>query len=175
MGSRHHDRAARGEEQLGQECGKRNQRDVALRGGQHLHMVAPAHVAHHYAVGGPVEVSGPEPFHHRDALLGQLGRHGRIHMLVGPAHIVASRAQQPGQGTHARARDANQVQFHRTSAVNSEESGAKGQEEQDRASISTAFAHLSTADFTGARIGDPGRQLRREGLDRQHELDTEVA
>ena len=159
MGSRYHDRTTGSEEQLGQKGGKRDQRDVALCGGQHLHMVAPAHVAHHHAFGGPVEIRGPETFHHCDVLLAELGRHGWIHMLVGTTHLVASGAQKPSQGTHTRSGDANQVQFHRLQPSTAENLAESGK--QDKIGpLSNVNRRLSTVDSTGAHTGDPAGPTR---------------
>jgi hypothetical protein len=51
-------------------------------------------------------------------------------MLVRAAHLVASRAQQPGQGAHAGSGDANQVQLHRMSADDGRKSGRMGQKDK---------------------------------------------
>ncbi len=107
------DRVAVGQKQLGQERRERGQRYAARLGRQNLHVIAAAHVAHHDPIGLPREVLGGKPDHHGNSKLLELGRHGRIHVLVGAAHVMAGGPQKPGQGTHSSSGDTYQMQFHK--------------------------------------------------------------
>ena len=77
---------------------------LALLRGQHLDVVLAADVADHHAVGAPVEVLGAEALEDRNALVGQLGRHGRIDVFVRAAHVVAGGLQQARPGSPCRCR-----------------------------------------------------------------------
>jgi len=113
MGSRDDDRVLPLEEEAPEQRREGLERDVALVGGEDLDVVLAADVADDDDVGGPVEVRGAEALERRHAQLRELRRHGRVHVLVGAAHVVPRRLEQPRERPHARPGNPNQMHFHR--------------------------------------------------------------
>jgi hypothetical protein len=79
---------------------------------QHLDVILPANVADDDRVGTPIEVRRPEALEASDVLLLQLRRHRRVDVLVRAAHVVARGLQQTGEGAHAGAADADEMNLH---------------------------------------------------------------
>ncbi len=69
-------------------------------------------VAHHRQVRPGRQILRGVAVLHRDAQPGQIGAHGRVGVFVGAADPVALLLQDAGQGRHAGAADAQEVDVH---------------------------------------------------------------
>ena len=61
------------------------------------------------ASGAQSRFAGPKPSKHRNLLLRQLRRHGRVDVLVGAPHVVPGRLEQTRQRAHPRPADPDQM------------------------------------------------------------------
>ena len=112
VGAGYDDAVAFSEEQLGEQRGKRRQRELPLPRRHDLDVVLAANVADNDALGGPVEVRRREAVHDRNLLLSELGRHRRIDVLVGTTHVMTRRLEKAGERAHAGSADSDEVNFH---------------------------------------------------------------
>ena len=88
---------------------KRRQRDAARLGRQHLHVILAARVTDDDRVGDPVEIGRGEAVEDGNVRGLELRRHGRVDVLVRPAHLVAALLEQAGERAHPRPADAHEV------------------------------------------------------------------
>ncbi len=109
VGAGHHQRGFALQEEVGQSLGK-GEKGQARRGqGLGLGVDAGDDVTHHHQVGRGDQVLGPVARHDRNAQPGQEGTHGRVNLLIRTGYLEATLFQHAGQGGHAGAADAHDM------------------------------------------------------------------